>query len=201
MSTESSTIMEILNSLIRHVACTIKDKYKDTPGYAYPADSPLKYVDWVLEDTMAKSMEIADFIDPPFGYEIYEIGPGTGYLLAYLKFLYGCNVCGCDVPCDLYSEARLHLQVPVDMVPPHLAISPHYLMADSCYDYIIATQVSWMDNWCTSQYLEFVQYCFDHLNPGGKLVLSLNPKAVRGERSARLHRTRKELPHITIDIL
>jgi hypothetical protein len=150
-------------------------------------DSPLKYVDpaRALESTFAKSALLAQEIEwGPAPCEMFEIGPGAGYLLYLLRECYGWEIYGCDVPDrPLYRDALAALNVDTVSdwtVKPGESIVPMV----GPYDLIIGTQVSWLNNHDAETFAAFVADCRSHLTPGGALVLFLNPQALSGRDHA-----------------
>lgn len=171
-----------INKRIRDAALQTKDLFGSShPEWQYPTDSPLKYVDWALEDTIEKSWYLAATIlrnaTVPFP-TVFECGPGTGYLLAILQEL-GCAVSGCDIPdCPLYRY--VHGLLGINTVA-YEKIRPSNIIRNCpapAPDVIVATQISFMDDW-NLQALEFFIRQFN-LRPGGSIYLFPNPKACRG---------------------
>lgn len=165
---------------ITEIAAQINAKYRLLDPKWAEGDSPLKYVSWVLPETIEKSFALAEFIKPKPNDQIFEAGPGTGYLLYILKKLYGCKVSGCDIPYrPIYKEMQRRLGVGFvwdEEIKPSKPI--HSLELFAPYDYILATQISFMDNWSVEDFEFFINNCKKHLVPDGSVILFPNPKTL-----------------------
>ena len=177
----SETHKTLIHNIIRNHAKVIKEKYANVPDWQ-TTDSPLKYVDWALEDTINKSFLLAEYLSPKPGSVIYELGPGTGYLMYILREIYGCRVFGCDKPdTPLYRD--MHAALGIDTVEEWTIdhrgarFFPYSSLLSCPYDYIIATQISFMDDWSPLDHLRFTNQCVSFLKIKGQLILFPNPKA------------------------
>lgn len=149
------------------------------PHWQHPADSPLKYVDWALHDTISKSLILAQWLNPPLHSSVFEIGPGTGYLMYILKELWGCEVHGCDTAnTPLYHAMWERLGLDRSVKTEHICPFHNILSLNRRYDYLVATQISWMDKWSSKALNSFLADCAGHVD---KLVLFPNPGAFCGE--------------------
>lgn len=181
-------------------AAELREKYSAShPEWLYPADSPLKYVDWALHDTISKSLILAEWLRPPRYSSIFEIGPGTGYLMYILKELHHCTVHGCDVPDrplyrDMHKLLELEFAVMDEVVQPSYGIRSLH----GIHDYLIATQISWMDDWDKDDLDYFISTC----NPCiGTFVLFPNPGAFHGKPLLDNYTQRIELPYLGTGIV
>lgn len=170
---------------IRDYAKQVREKYRASrPDWHYPVDSPLKYVDWAMEETIQKSINLASYLFSSLGQEnrdVFEFGPGTGYLMYILRECYRCDVYGCDVPDrPLYKD--MHTALQITTVEDEPVVSGQVVMTlHGMYDLIVATQISFMDDWSVGGGLaRFLKQCFDHLDRQGRIVLFPNPKAMGG---------------------
>lgn len=162
------------------IARELAAKYRQSHPHWVGCDSPLKYVDWALDETLTKCQILAGMLSPPRGSRVFEFGPGTGYLLYILRTAYGCDVAGCDVPDrPLYREAQERLGITTVVDEP---VVPRRRVAalSGVYDYLIATQISWMDAWHEDDLAFFLLDCQTRLALRGRLVLFFNPQAFQG---------------------
>lgn len=180
---------------LRDCADKLKRQYSVShPEWAFPVDSPLKYVDWVLCETIHKSLLLAEAMDPDDGDTVFEIGPGTGYLMFILRELYDCDVYGCDIPDrPLYKD--MHKLLDITTVRD-CSVGDAFLDLGTVYDYIVGTQISWMDNWNAKGLGEFLWYCGHHLKVNGTLWLFPNPKALHGNHHLFPNTDSVVLPHL-----
>ena len=180
------------------VAREVAAEFRRSHPHWVGCDSPLKYVDWALPETLVKCDLLLEALSPPIGSRVFEFGPGAGYLLYQLRTRYRCEVAGCDIAeRPLYKAVQSRLGIAGVVDEPVVA---RKLVASlrGPYDYLIATQVSWMDAWDQGDLDFFLTDCRCHLAPYGSLVLFLNPKACRGvpidELFAGHHATPLRLP-------
>jgi len=164
-------------SLPNLIARELSAKYRQSHPHWIGCDSPLKYVDWALDETLTKCQLLAAFLSPPHGSRVFEFGPGTGYLLYLLKTAYGCDVAGCDLADrPLYREVQQRLGITTVVDEPVVARRPVAALRGP-YDYLIATQISWMDTWGQDDLDFFLLDCRSRLSPQGRIVLFPNPQS------------------------
>lgn len=165
---------------MREAAETVRKRYVVLRPDWLTEDSPLKYVDWAREETISKSAALAAALQPAAGARVFEIGPGTGYLLFVLRELYGCRIAGCDVQeRPLYREMHQLLGITTVTDRP-ICRGQHTRVFRGLYDLIIGTQISWMDDWRRADLDLFLEECFLYLEQHGRVVLFPNPKALGG---------------------
>jgi SAM-dependent methyltransferase len=161
---------------IREIAGPIRDRWRALRPEWRTTDSPLKYVDWAMEETIAKSTALAMVLhQEPFSW-VAELGPGAGYLLATLQDR-KCRVVGYDLADrPLYRETAEALGVTVhDWV-----IAPDHLPTPAGSDLIVGTQISWLNAWTAEEGRNAVGEWLRCLRPGGRLALWPNPQAFGG---------------------
>lgn len=189
---------------LRRIAELLAAKYRASHPHWLREDSPLKYVSWALEETLAKSAALAKLLQPPAGSRVFEFGPGAGFLLHTLATDYGCRVSGCDVPNrPLYRDVHAALGI-TTVVDERITAQRPIAALDGAYDYLIATQISWMDIWTQADVDFFLADCFRHLADGGQIVLFPNPKAFQGlciDAIFRSHPAYVQLPYLNRGVI
>jgi SAM-dependent methyltransferase len=161
---------------IHMLAAVVRDEFRRSHPWYQDCDSPLKYVDWALNETVKKSWLLAYSLSPPVGARVFEFGPGAGYLLHFLREA-GCDVSGCDVP-DRPLYRRIHELLGINTVVDETIQARRPIESlQGQYDYLIGTQISWMDAWSFADVQAFLQDCYSHLTMTGRIVLFPNPKA------------------------
>lgn len=170
----TSDILDAAADRIREIAAPIRDKWRvERPSWRW-TDSPLKYVDWAMEETIAKSANLCRLLHPHTGSQVVELGPGACYL-AYMLRRYGCTVMGYDLPDrPLYRDTAEALGVEVEdwTITPDCFPRPYA-------DLIVATQISWLDNWTVAQGQHLISELLTGLSEYGRIVLFPNPKAFK----------------------
>lgn len=162
---------------IREIAAPIREQWRALRPDWRTSDSPLKYVDWALEATITKAASLCRVLDLRVS-DVAEMGPGTCYL-AYMLRASGCIVTGYDLPDrPLYRETAAALGVHV----VDWQITQHsYPEPDA--NLIIATQISWLDDWPAHKGRELVTAW---LRWARRIVLFPNPKAFGGTDPAKV---------------
>jgi len=161
---------------IREIAGPIRDKWRVARPEWRQTDSPLKYVDWAMHETIDKSADLCRLLSPPANSDAVEIGPGACFL-AYMLQEYGCYVTGYDVPDrPLYRDTASALFVDVRDWTMRPGWVPEIVRADL----IIATQISWLNDWTPADGQRLVEELLRGLTPAGRVVLFPNPQAFGG---------------------
>ena len=156
----------------------IRDKWRQIRTDWRTTDSPLKYVDWAQDDTIAKSAQLCALLKPAPGDRVAELGPGACYL-SYMMMRCGCIVRGYDLPDrPLYRDCAAALGVYVE----DCAITARNLppFGGPLVDMIVGTQISWMNDWAAVDARMAVAHWKCRLRDGGRLVLFPNPQAFGG---------------------
>ena len=163
---------------IREIAGPIRDKWRALRPEWRTTDSPLKYVDWAMEETIAKSAALAMVLHQEVGSQVVEFGPGACYLLAMMQKR-GCGVLGYDIPDrPLYRDTAQALRV--NHTVCDWIIAANHLPMPQRTDLIVATQISWMNDWTADDGRRAVGEWLKCLKPGGRLALWPNPQAFGG---------------------
>jgi hypothetical protein len=162
---------------IRAMAPGVRDKWRAARPDWCNTDSPLKYVDWALDETIAKCRALCTVLHPQEGADVREFGPGACYLLAMLAAC-GCDAEGYDIPeRPLYQDSATALKVRVWDYPITAYLRPSAWKADV----VVATQISWMNDWTPEQARDVVSMWAVEANTGGRIVLFPNPQAFGGQ--------------------
>lgn len=157
---------------IRRKAYPIREKWRDLRPEWRTADSPLKYVDWALEETITKYVNLLTLLDVSESMRVAEIGPGACFGLYLLKTL-GVNAWGHDhEDRPLYRDCALAFDVSVLdwIVTPQSIPCPRVQL-------LYATQISWMNNWTADDGLRNVSAW---LAGASRVLLFPNPQAFGG---------------------
>src|SRR5262249_39580466 len=122
------------------------------------------------------------------GSSVFEIGPGNGYFLLMCRELRGCRVAGVD---KIYDNRKGQGQNAFRLFREHFglegAIRHQFVEGDQPiafggrYDAIVATRAHFNRGWGEPQYRFWLRDCYDHLEPGGKLMVhfrTLEPEYV-----------------------
>jgi hypothetical protein len=160
---------------IREIAKPIRDKWRAARPEWRQTDSPLKYVDWAMHETIDKSADLCRLLAPEC-LSVVELGPGACFL-AYMLRQLGNRVRCYDVPDrPLYRDTAAALDVWVDdwTIEPGTALPLVYP------DLIIGTQISWLNEFTPAEGQRFVGDLVRGLPPHGRLVLFPNPQAFGG---------------------
>lgn len=186
MGTESALSIRIqrVTNEIRTVASILRGKYA---GKYDPAqDTPYKYVDHALEPTIQKALNVSDYIiansptdrrDRPL--KVFEIGQGTGYLMYILRDVYGCEVRGLDRTCpdELYTTSMIELSLHDHWCWRTVARQCPVEKLEYGTDWVVATQINWMNNWTDEDFKYFIGYCRARSQ---SVLLFPNPQALQG---------------------
>jgi hypothetical protein len=141
-------------------------------------DSPIKYVDpcrayW---ETVYKYERLKFLIrtHKPEVLTVAELGSGACYLGALLG-CDGLSWTGFDHPDremyqDMASEFGLRV-IDKDL--------NHDVPIEGRYDCIVATQISWMNDWTVEQFASWLELMRKSLNDGGLIMLWPNPQALQ----------------------
>ena len=165
---------------IRDIAGPIRGRWRVERPEWRQTDSPLKYVDWAMHETIDKSADLLRLLSPPANGTVVEIGPGACFL-AYMLREYGCNVTGYDVPDrPLYRETAAALNVDVRDWTMRPGVVPEIVRADL----IVATQISWLNDWTPADGQRLVAELLRGLTPSGRIVLFPNPQAFGDDDAA-----------------
>lgn len=194
----------LANRIRIHAAAILPELEAEYPEWLYPADSPLKYISWALEETVEKSYYLANTVLNPFTSvpraTVAELGPGTGYLMAFIREM-GHDVLGFQ-PAQIHRHPYSLMNAFLGNTIVHWGCTPaHPFPEFGCnrimeFNYIVATQVCWMDNWSPADYLLFLSNCQRALTDSGHVILSLNPKAVGGHPIRNLCCSSTEIKHL-----
>ena len=171
--------MKIIET-IKQEASFLCQKYEASNPEWKQTDSPLKYVSWAMDETIAKSLNLAMVLNVQPGSRVFEIGPGAGYLLYILQEAYGAVVYGCDVADrPLYKDMHKALGISgiADEKVMAYQIVPFF---HKNYNLIVATQIACMDDWDQGAVDFFINNCMAFLSVTGRIVLFPNPKAFKG---------------------
>jgi hypothetical protein len=163
---------------IAAAALPIRDKWRQMRPDWRDTDSPLKYVDWAMADTITKCRNLCTVLAPRAGDLVVELGPGACYL-SYMLSRRGCTVKGYDLPeRPLYRDCAAALGVDVEDCFITARNLPPF--GGPLLDMIIATQISWMNAWTKIEAHIAVTFWKHSLRGGGRLVLFPNPQAIGG---------------------
>lgn len=159
----------------RRIAGPIRDKWRKLRPEWRTTDSPLKYVDWALEETIEKSANLCKVLGGA-RRRVVEIGPGACFLAYMLKEMDN-DVIGYDLPDrPLYRETAGALGITV----VDYTITPHNFPEPDA-DMIVATQISWLNDWPPYMGIEMIDtWLRECISPDGLIVLFPNPQAFGG---------------------
>lgn len=141
-------------------------------------DSPLKYVDphRALFETIQKSFLLRHFIMKHWRpVSVAELGPGACYL-GFMLSSAGVYWTGYDLPGrEMYDS----LASAFGLYVVDLEITPDSQLNDQ-YDVIVATQISYMNDWTEPAFIDWLNRTRETLNESGNILLWPNPQALEG---------------------
>lgn len=178
----------------KHVGGTVKRRR--SPFWS--ATGGFKYID-DLQHHLRRLFKCFDLLDPGEGSSVFEIGPGTCYFLVICRELRGCRVAGVDwkhndgprvpegkrMPYHAMQQDAFRLfreQFGLEDVIRHQVVEA-YRPVDfgGAYDAIVATRAMFNHGWGEAEYRYWLRDCYQHLRPGGRLLVHFNevaPEAV-----------------------
>jgi hypothetical protein len=150
-----------------------------------------KYIDDV-EDHLRRVFKAFDLLNPDPGSSVFEIGPGTCYFLVLCRGLRGCRVNGVDWIENDAADGEQGMRMPYHELQKHAfgLFRTHFGLESAVrhqvvkayepiafgggHDAIVATRAMFNHGWGKGEYRYWLNDCFRHLNPGGKLMVHLN---------------------------
>lgn len=113
------------------------------------------------------------------GSRVFEIGPGSGWLLYVLRAQYGCDVSGVDRQFPFFSTCRELLGLEDKIAAEFIQAQQPIRALDGLYDYIIVTNAVFdlcghTRTWRMDDYNYWFYNMVDHLESGGQLLAVWN---------------------------
>jgi SAM-dependent methyltransferase len=122
-----------------------------------------------------------DLLNPTAGSYVFEIGPGNCYFLFMCRELRCCHVTGIDKiygPINGQGKNAFRLfreHFGLEDVIKHQVVE-RYKPIDfgGLYDSIVATGATFNRGWGKGEHQFWLRDCYDHLLPGGRLMIHFN---------------------------
>ena len=150
-----------------------------------------KYIDDVKHH-LRRLFRCFDALDPREGSSVFEIGPGSCYFLFMCRELRGCRVAGVDwkwddtqgfgtvkrmpyhnIQQDAFQQFREHFGME-DLIRHQVVEAYRPIDFGGSYDGIVATRAMFNQGWGQSEYRFWLRDCYQHLRPGGQLLVHFN---------------------------
>jgi SAM-dependent methyltransferase len=150
-----------------------------------------KYIDDV-DVQLQRLFQCFDLLNPRRESSVFEIGPGSCYLLFMCRELGGCRVAGIDWIENEAADSNRAFRMPfhglqkyafglfrkefgLEGAIRHQVVKGNQpIVFDGCYDAIIANHAMFNRAWRESKYRFWLRDCYEHLKPGGKFMIALN---------------------------
>ena len=171
-------------------AAETEPDYKYVGGEVKPRRSPFwsrkrgfKYID-DAEDHLRRLFRGFKVLDPRPGSSVFEIGPGNCYFLFMCRELRGCRVAGVDIKRDdgpdpdklakyAYHLFREHFRLE-EVVKHQVVEKEQPIDFGGRYDAIVATRAVFNRGWREIEYRFWLNDCYQHLQPQGRLLFYFN---------------------------
>jgi hypothetical protein len=122
-----------------------------------------------------------DLLSPEEGSSVFEIGPGNCYFLFMCRELRGCRVAGVDKLTgphngqgkNAFRLFREHFGLE-GAIRHHVVEGHKPIDFGGHYDSIVTTGATFNRGWGEGEHRFWLHDCYDHLRPGGKLVVHFN---------------------------